>query len=84
MSCERRADFFRHSGQGGAVCSYTTQNGRLLKRIPDEQIATGSVVIALRVHISKTEWGSPGPGFYSKNLTLGQESALHDHVVAGA
>jgi hypothetical protein len=68
-----------HSGEVAPFVPYT-QNGRLLQRIPDEQIATGSLVIALRVHISKTEWGSPGPGFYYKNLTLGQESALHDHV----
>jgi hypothetical protein len=68
-----------HSGQVAPFVPYT-QNGRLLKRIPDEQIATGSLVIALRVHISKTEWGSPGPGYYAKNLTLGQKSALHDHV----
>jgi hypothetical protein len=68
-----------HSGQVAPFVPYT-QNGRLIKRIPDEQIATGNLVIALRVHISKTEWGSPGPGFYATNLTLGQESALHDHV----
>jgi hypothetical protein len=68
-----------HSGQVAPFIPYT-QNGRLVKRIPDEQIASGNLVIALRVHISKTEWGSPGPGFYATNLTLGQESALHDHV----
>jgi hypothetical protein len=68
-----------HSGEVAPFVPYT-QNGRLVKRIPDQQIATGNLVIALRVHISKTEWGSPGPGFYATNLTLGQESALHDHV----
>ncbi len=68
-----------HSGEVAPFVPYT-QNGRLVKRIPDEQIATGNLVIAMRVHISKTEWGSPGPGFYATNLTLGQESALHDHV----
>ncbi len=68
-----------HSGEVAPFVPYT-QNGRLIERIPDKQIATGNLVIALRVHISKTEWGSPGPGFYATNLTLGQESALHDHV----
>jgi hypothetical protein len=68
-----------HSGEVAPFVPYT-QNGRLVKRIPDQQIATGNLVIALRVHISKTEWGSTGPGFFSSNLTLGQESALDDHV----
>jgi hypothetical protein len=68
-----------HSGEVAPFVPYT-QNGRLVKRIPDQQIATGNLLIALRVHISKTEWGSTGPGFFSSNLTLGQESALDDHV----
>jgi len=68
-----------HSGQVAPYHPYTA-NARLVQRIPDEQIATGTLVIALRVHISTTEWGSPGPGYYSTNLTLGQESALNDHV----
>ncbi len=50
-----------HSGEVAPFVPYT-QNGRLVKRIPDEQIDTGTLLIALRVHISKTDWGSTGPG----------------------
>jgi hypothetical protein len=52
---------------------------RIIKRIPDAMIATGSVVIAMRVYISSNEWVSFGPGFVSSNLVIGQESALSDH-----
>jgi hypothetical protein len=57
-----------------------TYGARLLKLIPAEQIATGSLVIALRVHISRYEWDNTDPGFYATNLILGQETALHDHM----
>ena len=56
-----------------------TFGGRLLSRIPDQEIATGTVVIALRVHISKSDWGDAHPGLYPYNLTLGQQSALQEH-----
>jgi len=56
-----------------------TLGGRLLARIPDKEIATGSVVIAVRTHISKGEWGDTHPGLYSYNLTIGQESQLREH-----
>jgi hypothetical protein len=45
-----------------------TYTARLLKKIPDDQIATGSLVIALRVHISRFEWDNTDPGFYATNL----------------
>jgi len=57
-----------------------TFGGRLLSRIPEKEIATGSVVIAVRAHISKGEWGDAHPGLYSYNLTLGQRSALQEHA----
>jgi len=53
---------------------------RIVKRIPDAMIATGSVVIAMRLHISSNEWVSNFPGFYPYNLVIGQETALSDHV----
>jgi hypothetical protein len=56
-----------------------TFGGRLLSRIPDQAIATGTVVIALRVDISKAEWGDAHPGLYPYNLTLGQQSELQEH-----
>ena len=68
--------------QTGSVSPFAayTFGARLLKKIPDAQIETGSLVIALRVHVSRTEWGDAYAGFYATNLSLGQEDALHDHV----
>ncbi len=54
-----------------------TQNARLLARIPDKLLAAGSLLIAMRVHLSTSEWtNGQDPGFYSTNLTIGQEETL--------
>jgi len=53
---------------------------RLLKPIPDSQVATGSLVIALRVHVSPTEWATTHPGLYTPNLRLGQEHTMWEHI----
>jgi hypothetical protein len=68
--------------QSGEVAPYrpSTFAARMLERIPDSAIATGSVVIAMRVHISTNDWISSFPGFYPYNLTIGQETALSDHI----
>ncbi len=55
-------------------------NGRLLVRIPADQLATGSVVLALRVHLSSTEWGNAFPGYYFYNLTLGEDAVMREHT----
>jgi serine/threonine protein phosphatase PrpC len=52
----------------------------IVKRIPDAMIASGNVVIAMRLYISSNEWVSFGPGFVPPNLVIGQESALSDHI----
>jgi hypothetical protein len=52
----------------------------LVNRIPESQIATGLVVLALRVRITPKEWGRPGPGFVAENLTLGREHELTQDV----
>ena len=57
-----------------------TFSARLLKPIPDRQIATGLLVIALRVHISRLEWDDQFAGYYSSNLTIGQQDALREHI----
>jgi sigma-B regulation protein RsbU (phosphoserine phosphatase) len=49
-------------------------------RIPDEQVKTGSIVLALRVHVDAVEWGNAFPGYFPTNLTLGQQSSLREHV----
>ena len=66
--------------QTGQVAPYArwTYEARLLRRIPDVDLATGSLVIALRVHFSRVEWISFFPGLYPYNLTLGQESVLRE------
>ncbi len=68
--------------QTGQVAPFAadTFGARLLKPIPDAQIQTGSLVIAMRVHISRTEWGDTYAGFYSSNLVLGQEGALRNQI----
>lgn len=65
------------SGSVSPFVPYTIW-ARLIKRIPDADIATGSVVIAMRVHISHSEWLSFGPGFENGNIKLGEENVLRD------
>jgi hypothetical protein len=55
-------------------------NGRLVVRIPADQIASGSVVLALRVHLSPIEWSNGFPGYYYYNLTLGEDAGLREHT----
>jgi len=55
-----------------------TLDARTRRRIPDRMVATGSLVIAMRVHIAKTEWRTDqAPGYYATNLTIGQENSLY-------
>ena len=55
-----------------------TFDAYVFRRIPDSEIATGSVVIAMRVHISPSDWANGFPGLFPYNVTLGQEHALGD------
>ena len=57
-----------------------TFGARLLKRIPAPAIATGTVVVAMRLYVSNNEWVSSHPGLFPYNLVIGDESALSDHV----
>jgi len=68
--------------QTGSVAPFVryTQDARLLAPIPDAQVATGSLVIALRVHVSDSEWSSAHPGLYTPNLTLGLRHAMWEHI----
>jgi hypothetical protein len=64
------------SGQIAPFVPYTL-NARILKRIPDRLLAPGSLLIAIRVHISRSEsLNGLYPGYYAYNLALGQESTL--------
>lgn len=55
-----------------------SMGARILARIPDRLLAQGDLVVAMRVHISRAEWGSgQNPGFYASNLTIGQFDTLY-------
>lgn len=64
--------------KSGSVDPYVpyTLGARLLARIPDSAIETGSFVIAMRVVNSQSDWINAFPGYYPYNLVIGQESAL--------
>lgn len=65
------------SGKVEPFAPYTT-SARLLARIPEGMLASGSLVIAMRVHISALEWSSgPNSGFNPGNLSIGQEQTLY-------
>jgi len=66
----------------GSVRPYSAcdLNAHLLAAIPRDQIASGQVVIAIRAHISATEWAGGDPGFYYQNLVFGQEEALRQSI----
>ena len=67
-----------HLGRVKPFIPYTS-GVSLIERIPDTQIATGSVVIAIRVRLTPTDWSNPLPGLAAQNLTLGQEKELREH-----
>jgi phosphoserine phosphatase RsbU/P len=55
-----------------------SSNAWILARIPDRMAATGSLVIAMRVHITDSEWATvQDPGFYATNLKIGQYNTLY-------
>jgi hypothetical protein len=70
---------FMQVGQVAPFAAHTF-GAFLLEPIPDRQLSTGSFVIALRVHVSRWDWDDQFPGFYAKNLTLGQQDALWEHI----
>ncbi|KAA6459741.1 serine/threonine-protein phosphatase [Acidobacteria bacterium AB60] len=54
-----------------------TTGARLLAPIPQQAIRTGSLVIALRLRISPSEWGNgQNPGYYGNNLAIGPYADL--------
>ena len=56
-----------------------TSNARVLVPIPDHLVASGDLVIALRVHISDIEWRGQLPGYATSNLSIGQEQTLYQY-----
>jgi phosphoserine phosphatase RsbU/P len=68
--------------QAGAVAPYsptfTDFPPYLIVSIPDGQVATGSIVLALRAYVNRREWAGAQPGFYFTNLYIGQQSVIED------
>jgi hypothetical protein len=64
----------------GGVDPYVayTRSARLIARIPEAQLRTGSLVIAIRARAPLTSWTSAAPGFRQAMLTLGNERALRN------
>ncbi|MGB8261573.1 MAG: SpoIIE family protein phosphatase [Terracidiphilus sp.] len=62
----------------GRVAPYAdaTTGARRLAPIPARMVATGWLVVAVRVHITVTDWTGTNPGLYASNLTLGQYAGL--------
>jgi sigma-B regulation protein RsbU (phosphoserine phosphatase) len=54
-----------------------TSSAPLLARIPERAGASGSIVLALRVHIAKGEWHGQFPGYYASNLFIGWYETLY-------
>lgn len=54
-------------------------SGGALVSIPDKQSETGSLLVAVRLHVDALEWKWPHPGLGTGTFTLGQESSLHEH-----
>lgn len=68
--------------QVGSVNPYSPNDyhARLMAEIPHAQIAGGNIVIAVRAHMSTTEWGNAYPGLYYYNLVFGVGGALPEHI----
>jgi hypothetical protein len=56
-----------------------TKSARILVKIPKAQCASGWLVIALRVYLSRSEWSEPNPGLTSSSLAIGEENELEEH-----
>jgi len=63
------------SGQVEPFVAYTRE-ARMIATIPESQVRTGTLLIAIRTRAPRSWWTSTGPGFNGPMLTLGDESAL--------
>jgi phosphoserine phosphatase RsbU/P len=69
--------------QSGHVEPYAPYSRRavLIVRIPEAQLQTGSLVIAVRTRATPSAWGSPSAAFDASALTLGEESVLRNQAL---
>jgi len=56
-----------------------TYDAYLVGPIPRRMLASGSLVIAVRVHLSPAEWGTQGPGLTAGNLAIGQQDWFYHY-----
>ena len=71
-----------------APFSPRTFDARIIRPIPAAEIASGSLLIALRIHISPSDWNSLNPALFvsnspndpTENLSIGQFAALRDRA----
>jgi phosphoserine phosphatase RsbU/P len=68
------------SGQVEPFVPYT-RDARQIVRIPDTQLRTGSLVIAIRARAPRRWWTSDTPSFPASMLTVGDESALRNQTL---
>jgi len=68
--------------QVGRVAPFVpyTLDAYLIKPVPAADLASGSLVVAIRCRVAAVDWTSPFPGYFPTNLHLGQQSALRDRV----
>ena len=64
----------------GRVVPYApyTADAHIRAPIPKRLLASGTLLLAMRVYIAPTEWLETGPGFAAKNLSIGEYSTLRN------
>jgi len=67
------------SGQVRPFVPYT-ENAYVIVPVPEAQLRTGGLVIAVREHYSRAAWDYPNPSFYADDFTVGQERSLRDQA----
>ncbi|HEY3703979.1 MAG TPA: PP2C family protein-serine/threonine phosphatase [Terracidiphilus sp.] len=68
--------------RAGSVAPYHpyTDSARRIAAFDWADMETGTLVLALRVHISRGEWSSALPGLYYDNLMVGRRPQLQDYL----
>jgi sigma-B regulation protein RsbU (phosphoserine phosphatase) len=66
------------SGKIAPFVPYTL-DAYLVGPIPRRMLASGSLVIAVRVRLSPAEWGAQGPGLTAGNLAIGQQDWFYHY-----
>jgi len=67
--------------RAGSVAPFVPYNdyGFLMADIPAGQLAAGSIVIAVRARLTRTDWSSGQPGLMDWKLSLGEDWGLREN-----